>query len=404
MFSRRDFLRTSSLIALAPSVPAFLARTARCAEPMPDGRILVVIQLDGGNDGINTVVPLADEGYAKSRRELALPVDQCLKLDERVGLHPAMRDGASLFDHGRLAIVHGVGYPNPNRSHEVSMAIWHTARLDPEEHQGLGWLGRALDGGPLSPAGAPGVLLVGRESPPIAARGRRAVAMALDRLDDYQLSDDIVSSRDAAVDARDDDGGRPNDVAAFVQRSTLDAYATAERLMEIAGAQGDSTTYPSTELARRLKLAANLIKSDLGARVFYTVQPGYDTHYLQLPKHAELLGEFSDALKAFLDDLSDSGLGQRVAVLAFSEFGRRVQENASHGTDHGTAGPVLVAGLGVQGGLVGTAPSLLDLEDGDLKVSIDFRRVYATVLEQWLGLSALESLGGNFEQLPLFRR
>ena len=193
MITRRDFLarglRDSTLIALAPTLPGFLARTAHAAGPEKDGRILVVVQLDGGNDGINTVVPFKDEGYAKYRKAIRLPEKRLIKVNGEVGLHPAMGDAGKLLESGRLAIVPGVGYPNPSRSHFRSMAIWQSARLDERDHTGLGWVGRGLDEGPPTRDGAPAAFLIGPDDPPPAIRGRRSVSAALDRLDDYALSD-----------------------------------------------------------------------------------------------------------------------------------------------------------------------------------------------------------------------
>src|SRR5262245_49816107 len=396
MLNRRDFLRTSSLFALAPVVPAFVARTAQAARPDRDGRILVVLQLDGGNDGINTVVPFKDEGYAKHRKAIRLPEKRLIQINSEVGLHPSMADAGRLLESGRLAIVPGVGYPNPNRSHFRSMAIWQSARLDERDHTELGWVGRGLDAGPPTRDGAPAAMLIGADSPPLAIRGRRSISAALDRLDDYALIDKEAETHPIGSPSAGDDLGQ------FLRRSLLDAYTTADRLEAVAGARGDAP-YPRSELARRLNLTARLIKAGLGTRVYYLEQGGYDTHGQQLPRHAVLLEALSASLRAFLDDLAAARLADRVLVLVFSEFGRRVAENGSKGTDHGTAGPVILAGPSVQPGLVGTYPSLMDLADGDLKMTVDFRRVYATVLEGWLGLRSKEALGGTFESLPLFR-
>lgn len=402
MISRRAFLRGASLVALAPSVPKFLARGARGADGKNDGRILVVIQLSGGNDGINTVVPFSDEGYPRARQELRLAEEKLRKIDKDVGLHPSMGGAAKLLESGRLAIVQGVGYPNPNRSHDVSMAIWHTARFDPEEHRGFGWIGRALDSRPEPAAGTPGVMLVGGESPPVALQSRRSIASALSSLDDLTLSDFSMPSPPSQ------NGASGDDIAAFVRRSALDAYTTAERLKEISShgtsSRGTGTSgYPNSEFSRRLGLVAQLIKAEFKTPIYYVIQSGYDTHAAQLQTHANLLRDFSGGLLAFLDDMQGAGLADRVAVLAFSEFGRRVEENGSLGTDHGTAGPVFVAGGNVQGGLVGPTPSLTDLDGGDLKSGIDFRQVYASVLENWLRIRAAEVLGQRFEPLKLFR-
>jgi uncharacterized protein (DUF1501 family) len=408
MFSRRDFLRTSlrtsTLVALAPTVPSFLEQTARAVEPRRDGRVLVVVQLDGGNDGINTLVPYADEGYARYRKVLRLPADRLLKLNKEVGLHPAMGAAAKLLESGRLAIVQGAGYPNPSRSHFKSMAIWHSANVDlpradvvdVESRAIYGWIGLALDSGPKRADGSPATF-IGTGVMPAALRSRRSVAAALTRPEDSLLN----LKKKPAVGSSE----RGKDLAAFVERSTLDAYATSERIAEVLRTKDTGASYPATGLAGRLRVIARLLKGGVGTRVFYTSQPtnAYDTHAVQLPVHADLLSELFGALKAFLDDLAAAGLAERVAILCFSEFGRRVQENASHGTDHGTAGPVFVAGSGVRARLVGATPKLLDLQDGDLRMSVDFRRVYAAVLANWLGLPVTTALGGEFEPLPLFK-
>src|SRR5439155_7696638 len=235
MLSRRNFLKSSALLALAPTVPGFLAQTARAAEPKRDGRVLVVIELNGGNDGINTVVPFADEGYAKHRKTLRLPTDRLVKVNDQVGLHPSLVNFGKLLEAGQLVIAQGVSYPNPNRSHFQSMATWHSARLDPEEHQGPGWLGRGLD---TAHEGA-SALLVGSGPPPVAIRGRRSIASAIERLEDFSLTAD-ADPRKALVREEPAD-----DLAAFVQRSMLDAYATADRLQQLTGGADDARYPPS---------------------------------------------------------------------------------------------------------------------------------------------------------------
>jgi uncharacterized protein (DUF1501 family) len=399
MITRRDLLtrglRNSSLIALAPTLPGFLARTAYAVGPEKDRRILVVLQLEGGNDGINTVVPFKDEGYARHRNAIRLSEKRLIKVNGDVGLHPAMAGAGKLLESGRLAIVPGVGYPNPNRSHFRSMAIWHSARLDDRDHTGLGWVGRALDEGPKTRDGAPAALLIGADDPPPAIRGRRSVSAALDRLDDYAVSDKEGVAKPPGSSTSDDELGQ------FLRHSLVDAYTTADRLAAIGGEKSTDATYPSFDLARRLGLIGRLIKAGLGTRVSYLEQRGYDTHGQQLPRHFALLEELSASLKAFLDDLAASRLADRVVVLVFSEFGRRVAENGSSGTDHGTAAPVLLAGPCVQPGLHGVYPSLTDLVDGDLRMTVDFRRVYATLLEGWLGLPSKGALSGSFEPMPV---
>lgn len=385
MFTRRRFLTSSSLLALAPTVPGFLARTARAAAPDKDGRVLVVVQLDGGNDALNTVVPHADPAYAKLRPRLKVAKKNLVPVTDAVGLHPALRPLDKLLGAGHLAVVPGVGYPNPNRSHFESMAIWHSAQPDEREHDGHGWLGRGLD-----PA-AGTAYMIGGTVPP-ALRGRRSTAIALNRVDEMLLADPAAAR--LAV------GGEPaDDLLGFIRRQAVDAHAAADKLAGLAGR--DAAGYPGTGLGGRLGLIARLLKADLGARVFYTVQGGYDTHAGQQFAHANLLSEFAGAVAAFFADLAAAKLADRVALLAFSEFGRTVKENGSGGTDHGTAGAVFLAGPGVKGGLAGTVPSLTDLAGGEPTMTTDFRRVYAAVLTRWLGLPA-DGLGGTFSPLEVF--
>ncbi|HJZ58641.1 MAG TPA: DUF1501 domain-containing protein [Gemmataceae bacterium] len=385
MLTRRRFLQSSSLFALAPTVPLFIARTARAA-PSADARILVVVQLDGGNDALNTVVPHADPAYERLRPTLKHPKRDLLRLTDDVGLHPALKPLDKLLAAGHLAVIPGVGYPNPNRSHFESMAIWHTARFDPEEHKSYGWLGRALD------RSAGTSYLIG-SAVPMALRGRRSTAVALTRVEEVLLADPQTAKRSVGPEP-------PDELLAFVRRQAVDGHAAADKVAGLAGG-GDGGNYPGTGLAGRLKLVARLLKADLGARVFYTLQAGYDTHANQRFAHANLLSEFAGAVAAFFDDLAAAKLADRVALLAFSEFGRTVKENGSAGTDHGTAGAVFLAGPGVRGGVLGTSPSLTDLAGGEPKMTTDFRRVYAATLTDWLRLPAA-GLGGTFEPVKLF--
>jgi uncharacterized protein (DUF1501 family) len=231
----------------------------------------------------------------------------------------------------------------------------------------------------------------------LSAGSARRVASAITRPEDA-----VLALKGGARSAAGEEPGGSGELASFVRRSTLDAYTTSERMSQVLRAEDTGARYPATALAGGLRVIARLIKGGGGTRVYYTAHGSYDTHAAQLAGHAVLLEELSAALKAFLDDLAAAKLADRVLVLCFSEFGRRVQENGS-GTDHGTAGPVFLAGPGVKAGLVGEAPKLLDLQDGDLKMTTDFRRVYASVLEDWLGLPSKPSLSGDFTKLPLFR-
>jgi len=402
MLTRRQFLDTSmqstSILSLASSIPCFLTRSLQAAETKTNnGRILVVIELNGGNDGLNTVVPFTNENYQKYRTALRISESKVLKLNPEIGLHPAMKDAAKLVEDGRLAVIQGVGYPNPNRSHFESMAIWQSAQQNPKAHGGYGWLGRALDQKLNRNQTFADAICLGDVDPPQALRGRQATQSTIRNLAELQLDSQSVNA-DVGSDENTAD-----DLLQFVRRRTVDARDTVERISKLNHASQTKTRYPQNGLANRLKDIARLIRAELEPRVYYTVQAGYDTHINQEFDHYRRLSAFSGALNAFLNDLRESQLDERVLVLVFSEFGRRVAENDSQGTDHGTAGPVFLAGPAVKAGLHGTHPDLTDLEDGDLKMTTDFRSVYATVLSKWLAINPQSCLQGNFAAMDLLQ-
>jgi len=405
---RRDFLRSSlsasTLVAMgASTVPGFLGRSARAAAgSRATDRVLVVVQLLGGNDGLNTVVPHGIDGYARGRRALRIAAGQVHKVTPEIGLHPSMGAMAKLLEAGKLSVVQGVGYPNPDRSHFRSMEIWESARMEPDAIE-TGWLGRSLDSSPPKPGDDPSAIHVGSRSLPLAIKAKKVQVPSLSSLEEYRLrfAGETRSAAEAVgrVESPSDDP-----LLGFLRRSTLAAYESSRRLEEVAKPKPGGPTYPAFGLARRLELIAQVIKAGYGTRIYYTTLDGFDTHANQLGSHAALLNELSDSVAAFTRDLDAAGQGDRVAVLAFSEFGRRVAENASLGTDHGAAAPVLVVGPVAKSGLVGPHPSLDDLDDGDLKYGVDFRRVYASMLETWLGCPAAPVVGEGFAPLDLFRR
>jgi uncharacterized protein (DUF1501 family) len=407
MITRREFLHQTSLVSLSPVVPLAFSRLATATPTEPDSKILVVIQLDGGNDGINTVVPFGDDEYGRNRDSLRLDAAQLHKLNDHVGLHPQMRAAKELFDDGRLTVVQGVGYPNPNRSHFESMRIWQTARFDEADHNSYGWLGRALDLPEIHGAAGvtqPTAIYIGRDDVPAALWGRRSEAMSLTSLSDMKLpfsAGQLAPPAATSTTARSATG----DLDLFVTRQVLSAYSTAEQFQHqlSSAASKSAIQYPASQLSTNLQLISQLIKSGSNARVYYAVQGGYDTHAAQLYTHSQLLREFSSSLKAFLDDVQNARLEERVVVLAFSEFGRRVKENVSQGTDHGAAGPVFLAGRKTAGGLVSTTPDLSDLDAGDIKMTTDLREIYAAILEDWLGVDAASVLDGAFAKARIFR-
>lgn len=411
--SRRDFLRagagSSTLLACGLSVPTFLARTADAvaAGPAKGGRVLVVLQLDGGNDGLNTVVPYGDDNYRKHRPHLQVPKNQVHRIDDRMGLHPALTGLEQLLEKGQLAIVQSVGYPNPNRSHFESMAIWHAGRLHPDANR-PGWLARALDEGWGRPAGDAPALHVSSSLLPHALYGGQHQVPSLLDLRRFRRRLGMpegagAAKQPAAIDqVAALDRGSPGSLLQFVQRSTVLSYTSSDRLERALRGKAASARYPDNNaLGQRLRLVAQLIKAGLGTSIYYTQLGGFDTHANQQVTHFGLLREVGDALKAFLDDLSASGDARRALVLVFSEFGRRLAENASGGTDHGTAAPVFLLGGGVRPGLHGPCPNLTDLADGDPKHAIDFRQVYATVLDGWLACPSQTVLGEKFRPLSV---
>jgi uncharacterized protein (DUF1501 family) len=412
--SRREFLKaslaSSSLVSMgAATVPTFLSRSALAARDGTNERILVVIQLIGGNDGLNTVVPHGFDGYVRSRRALRLPPSQLQTVTKEIGLHPGMSQLARLLESGRLAILQGVGYPNPDRSHFRSMEIWETARVDnkPDVLES-GWLGRLLDQAPPAQGGDLPAIHIGPKRLPLALKARRGEAPSLENLEQFRLNLGKASASNTEARKTLDDVARlqrPDDpLLGFVRRSTLAAYDSSKRLESIVAVKEGSVKYPSTGLGGRLASIARIIKAGFDTRIYYTSLDGFDTHANQLGSHAGLLTELSDAVTAFHDDLADAKQSDRVAVLMFSEFGRRVSENASAGTDHGAGAPVFVVGPVAKAGLIGEHPSLDDLDDGDLKFHTDFRRVYASLLQDWLGTAAGPVIGNEFAPLALFRQ
>jgi uncharacterized protein (DUF1501 family) len=432
--TRRSFLRSTALGgALGWTAPAFLAATfdqlqaeaADRAVQTPTGKdapILVVLQLAGGNDGLNTVVPYANDDYHRARPTLGLKADQVLKLDGQFGLHPALTGFKSLYDAGQLGIVQSVGYPNPNRSHFRSTDIWMTA-TDSDRFGSLGWLGRYFDNACAGADPTVGVA-IGRQSP-LAFTAKKPTGVALENPDSYRFAEgeadgngDMAGSAKfyRELNATDPHGasgdsvnmlggtathtGSPLD---FLERTALDAQVSSDQIRGIAAKARNQVEYPAARLATDLKLVAKLIAGGMPTRVYYVSQGGYDTHQGQAGAHPRLLTELGDSLKAFLADLKALGQLDRVLVLTFSEFGRRVGENASGGTDHGAAAPLFVLGGKVKVGLQGEPPALAprDLLNGDVKFRTDFRAIYAGVLEQWLRTPSEPILGRKFAPLAV---
>jgi len=393
MNQRRNFLKTSALISMSPLIPGFVGQTAFGQETDKDEPIIVVVELNGGNDGLNTVVPFGNKEYRRLRPRIRLDKDRVLKLDDELGLNPLMVGLKELYDDGTLAIINSVGYPNPNRSHFESMAIWHSADLKGRQGTGNGWLGRYLDESiPTERIDLDG-WYIGAGTVPTALVNRRSQIASVERLQELQFNSLATAKRASQL------GKRDTDVSSFVSRCMTNSFASAEQLESLMKTKTTDVRFPATALGKKLSIVSRLIRSGAQSRVYYTVQAGYDTHANQLGSHGNLLAEFSSSVKALIDDLKKAKLDRQVVVLGFSEFGRRVEENQSRGTDHGTAGPVFVAGTPVKGGVYGKAPDLDNLDTGDLKVEVDFRKVYSTLLENWLEVPSEKVLKKKFSTL-----
>jgi uncharacterized protein (DUF1501 family) len=435
--TRRQFLRTSMLGAAATwTLPVFLEKTffaldAIAADTLTqtvtgkDGTILVVLQMAGGNDGLNMVVPYADDAYYRARPRLGLAPDKILKIDNHAGLNPKLTGLKALFDEGRLGIVQGVGYPNPNRSHFRSTEIWQTGS-DADQTFGDGWIGRYFDN---CCAGAdPTVGVAIGEETPQAFAARTPTGVTFSRPEQFQwrtsepkqgrMSVEEMFFRQLNESEASEEGGNvatdgasigaiagkaQSDLSTldFLQRTALDAQLSSDKILAIARKYKSTVPYPQGQLAASLNIISRMIAGGLPTRVYYASQGGFDTHAGQMNAHERLMSEFNDAITAFVTDLKQQGHFERVLLMTFSEFGRRVQENANGGTDHGAAAPMFVLGGAVKPGLFGKYPSLTDLDHGDLKFNTDFRSVYGTVLDRWLQAPSQMVLGRKFPSLQI---
>lgn len=407
--NRRQFLgdniRNATGLAIGASLPGAwmqaiaddAARSALDAE-----KILVVIQLSGGNDGLNTVVPYRDDDYRKARPTLGIDATDVLKLGDDIGLHPAMKDVMSLIEQNSFSIVHGVGYPAPNRSHFESMDIWHSCQRK-ENRTDSGWLGRIFEKGFLDLSDSAGLHL-GAESLPLALVGRGVQVPSIREVEQMKFKSSSIDQSMEKMDLDATDISDSEDLIGFLSASTDIAVRASHRIAGALASSTDDSEFPESQLADKLKVISRLILAGLKTRVYYVTLDGFDTHANQLAAHQGLLRQWSEALAAFHKRLERAGESNRVLVMTFSEFGRRLKENASEGTDHGAAAPLFLSGPKLPQLQVGSLPSLVDLDDGDLKHHTDFRRVYASVIENWLGQSSEYALAGKHEPIAgLFR-
>ena len=391
---RRTFLKCSLCAPAAAVVPAVLMRAAFAAAP--SDRVFVLLRLGGGNDGLNTVVPFEQDAYYNARPALGIGKGRIVELAGGVGLNPGLAPMRAAWEAGDLAVIQGVGYERPDRSHFVSTDIWHTASRDPQSRR-TGWAGRALD----AQAGTFGdripALHLGDEPLSLALVGETVVVPSVRDAERFTVRG---GAKAAAVLERLAAGKPGSDILETIRGSAQRAYRTSERLSESLKGTRERAGYPQTPLGRRLWQIARLVEGGLGARIYAASLDGFDTHSRQAPVHDALMNTLGSALGAFYDDLKRNGMNDRVVLMTYSEFGRRVKENRSLGTDHGAAAPMFVMGGAAKGGLVGDHPSLTDLRDGDLKHHTDFRQAYATILERWFDVDARKILGAKYDPLP----
>jgi len=435
LHTRREFLRTSMLGAAAAwTLPVFLQKTFLTLDAMAadsaiqyatgkDHPILVVLQMAGGNDGLNTVVPFADDAYYRARPVIGIKPEQVLKVNDYIGLHPKLAGLKGLLDDGHLALIQGVGYPNPNRSHFRSTEIWQTA-TDAERVENTGWLGRYFDSCCSGADPTVGVA-IGNDSPQAFA-GTTPKGISFSRPEQYRWVNNQRGTAAADSEALFKQMNQPEDAHSsletntgasigsingakhaemgaleFLQRTALDAQMSSDKVLEISRKFRSTVDYPHTQIGDSLSLVGRMIAGGLPTRVYYVSQGGFDTHTNQVGTHDRLMGEFNDAVSAFCKDLQAQGNFNRVLLMTFSEFGRRVTQNASNGTDHGAAAPMFVLGGGIKAGLFGKYPSLNQLNGGDLMFNVDFRSVYASVLDNWLKAPSQQVLGRKFSTLPI---
>ena len=393
VIKRRTFLQAGSLATASMLLPRFLkAFESRNMVP-PGNKVAVVIQFSGGNDGLNTIVPIRNDIYYRERPALGIAKDKSLLLTDEVGLNPALPAFKELFDDGSLGILNSVGYPNPDRSHFRSMDIWQSASAS-NEYIYTGWIGRYLDA-QCSGCDKPTQGLEIDDVLSLALKGDKSKGLALrDPRRLYNASQEkfflfFSASHHPAEETVD-----------YLYKTMAETLSSADYIYQESKLHPSAAQYPNTQLGQNLKTIASLIFSDINTKVYYVSLGSFDTHINQQPQQQRLFTELNDAIKVFVKDLKDNNRFQDVCLFTFSEFGRRVSQNASGGTDHGTANNMFFISGGLkEKGVLNKMPDLNDLQDDDLKYQVDFKNVYATVLNKWLGADDAMILGKKFDSM-----
>jgi len=398
-FDRRGVLAGGAALGASLLLPR-RARAWAASREDAAPRTLLLLELNGGNDGLDTIVPYTQDDYHRPRGRVGIAAKDVLRIDDRRGFHPLLPRTSELWNEGKLAIVEGTGYANPNHSHFTSQDIWHTARAG-GRHSGDGWIGRLMATLYAQDRSQPHAVHVG-QTLPYSLHSSTHPIVCFDSPPAYRWAENGQAIAEVAAKRNDEKpmgGSSPLDT---IRGIASNARVSSAEVRKAAAQYQPRVEYPRSDIGQDLKTAAALLSSGIGVRVMSVTHYGYDTHEDQRRRHDILMGELDGGLSAFLKDVRGTAAGDNVVVLVFSEFGRRVADNASNGTDHGTAGPMFVAGTPVEGGLYGQHPSLQDLVEGDLIHTTDFRTVYASVLERWFGVESDPILGARYEAVRGF--
>ncbi len=393
IIKRKEFLQIGSLATASMMLPQFLKALEKPMMVPPGNKVMVVIQLSGGNDGLNTVVPVTNDIYYRERPKIGIAKSNAVLLNKEVGLNPALESFKGLYDDGSLAILNSVGYPNPDRSHFRSMDIWHSAS-DSNEYVNTGWLGRYLDA-KCKGCDKPTQALEIDDVLSLALKGNGRSGLAFKDPRRLYSSSNEKFYRDISASHLPSE-----ETVDYLYKTMSETLSSADYIFQQSKMHPTSASYPNSELGKNLKTISSLIQSDINTKVYYVSLGSFDTHVNQEAQQKRLFTELNDAVKAFTSDLKKNNRFQDVLLMTFSEFGRRVSQNASNGTDHGTANNMFFISGGLkEKGMLNALPDLSDLNDGDLKHKIDFKNVYATVLNKWLGTDDKAILGKQYEYL-----
>jgi uncharacterized protein (DUF1501 family) len=395
LIKRKEFIQIGSLATASFMLPKFLKAFEKPAMVPPGNKVMVVLQLSGGNDGLNTVIPVRNDIYYKVRPKLGITKDQALLLTDEVGLHPALTGLKELYDDGSLGILNSVGYPNPDRSHFRSMDIWHSAS-NSNEYVYTGWIGRYLDA-QCAGCDKPTQALELDDMLSLAMKGDQVKGLAMKDPRRLFGSSNEKYFKDMVAHHAQDAAEKPVD---YLYKTMAETVSSADYIFKQSRLHPSSADYPKSDIGNSLKTIASLIFSDINTKVYYVSLGSFDTHVGQEGQQKRLFTDMNAAITAFVKDLKANNRFQDVLLMSFSEFGRRVSQNASGGTDHGTANNMFFVSGGLQQkGLLNPLPDLADLQDGDLKYKVDFKNVYATVLNKWLQTDDRKILGKQFEHL-----